>query len=59
MIIPYGTHSDEDITLRIQNAREYIFVLFFVYKRYINISLATIEKPTAVYGKMTSSVILS
>ncbi len=56
--IPYGTHIDEDMTLRKQNISENIFVLFFEYNKYIKIILAIIENPTAVYGNTASSTIL-
>jgi len=39
---------EEERTLSPQNANEYTFVLRFVYKRYIKMNRATIEKPTAV-----------
>ena len=41
-------YIEEDIILRQQNVKEYIFVLFFEYNRYIKINLAMIEKNTAV-----------
>jgi hypothetical protein len=45
---PYGIHMEEDIILRAQKVKEYTLVLFFVYNRYMKISLAIIEKHTAV-----------
>ena len=44
----YYTHIEEDDTLKMQNNRDRLFVLLFLYKRNINMHLATTDIDVAV-----------
>jgi hypothetical protein len=46
----YTIHNDDDTIFRIQKVREYIFVDFLVYNKYMNMNLAIIDIPVAEYA---------
>jgi hypothetical protein len=49
----YTIHNDDDTIFKTQNVREYIFVDFLVYNKYMNMNLAIIDIPVAEYAMKT------